>query len=158
MLPAKSLSTLLTSSRISFLNEKTLDLITLHFKKMSNRKRTTGNGFVKRWWFFSQVQNVPTTQHGCSSQFCNFTPPKTWSKIWSNSTPSSIYDAVSFSLPCCNVAILLLQKQLKMHLFRGDFFPFFFQETNCKSCYAWIKDAKETHKRRKNYGSQPFSF
>ena len=98
---------------------------------------------------FSQVQNVPTTQHGCSSQFCNFTPPKTWSKIWSNSTPSSIYDAVSFSLPCCNVAILLLQKQLKMHLFRGDFFPFFFQETNCKSCYAWIKDAKETHKRRK---------
>lgn len=35
-----------------FFEEKTLDLITLHFKKMSNRKRTTGNGFVKRWWFF----------------------------------------------------------------------------------------------------------
>ena len=31
-----------------FFEEKTLDLITLHFKKMSNRKRTTGNGFVKR--------------------------------------------------------------------------------------------------------------
>ena len=148
MLPAKSLSTLLTSSRISFLNEKTLDLITLHFKKMSNRKRTTGNGFVKRWWFFLKCKmclphNMVVVANFAISPHQKHDPKYGVTLL----QPHPLW--CSF-LPCCNVAILLFylakaaEKAAENAPFSGDFFsPFLLPRELIVNHAMHIKDAKK---------------